>query len=336
MWESIGTILHGDPVDKKEVNRMRDLVLFEGPETKKKLVKFFCLLILSSGIATYGLLGDSVAVVIGAMIVAPLMLPIMGLAFSISIADRLAIKHSLLLSIGGILTAITVGFILAWPLSNFFQVQNIDQVMVRTSPRLLDLLAALITGFAGAFAMSRHDVSDTLPGVAIAISLVPPLANVGILMATSNYSLALGSLLLFMTNYFAILLTGALLFGIMSFPKVAILKQSLSAKRSGIIIAIVMLVLIAVPLGYTGYNIFINNSITQNVNEASINWLSGSGFEVISVDAESVNEEVILRVIGEGELPPIADLEEMIKGKLYGKTLKVEVVYSSTYFLEGG
>ncbi|MBU4535105.1 MAG: hypothetical protein KKF16_04620 [Euryarchaeota archaeon] len=93
----------------------------------------------------------------------------------------------------------------------------------------------------------------------------------------------------------------------------------MSAKKSGIVIAIVMLVLIAAPLSYTGYNIFIDNSVTQNVNEASINWLEGSGFEVISVDAESADNEVILRVIGDGELPPIEDLEEMLKGKLYGK-----------------
>ena len=109
MWESIGTLLHGDPVDEAEVKRMRDLVLFEGPDVKKKLVKFFCLLILASGIATYGLLGDSVAVVIGAMIIAPLMLPIMGLAFSISAGDRLSMKHSLLISLGGYLLPLQSG-----------------------------------------------------------------------------------------------------------------------------------------------------------------------------------------------------------------------------------
>jgi uncharacterized hydrophobic protein (TIGR00271 family) len=334
MWESIGTLLHGDPVDEAEINRMRDLVLFEGPDIKKKLVKFFCLLILASGIATYGLLGDSVAVVIGAMIIAPLMLPIMGLAFSISVGDRQAIKHSLLISLGGIIAAIFMGFILTLPLNPFFQPLNIDQIMVRTSPRLLDLLAALITGVAGAFAMSRHDVSDTLPGVAIAISLVPPLANVGILLASANYSLALGSLLLFMTNYFAILLTGAALFGVMGFPKISVLNQSLTAKRKGIAIVLVMLVLISVPLSYTGYNIFINNSVTQNVNEASITWLGGSGYELISVESESADNIVIVRIIGDGELPSIKKLEEMLKGKIYGRTLKLEVVYSSSYFID--
>ena len=182
MWNSIGTIIHGDTVNKTHVNRIRDLVLYEGSEVKKKIVKFFILVILSSGIATYGLLGNSVAVIIGAMIIAPLMLPIMGLAYSIIAGDIKAMKSSLLLSLGGIIAAIAVGFILTLPLNGAFQPENINQIMIRTSPGLIDLLAALVTGFAGAFAMSRSDVSDTLPGVAIAISLVRPLANVGILL----------------------------------------------------------------------------------------------------------------------------------------------------------
>jgi uncharacterized hydrophobic protein (TIGR00271 family) len=333
MWESIGTILHGEPVDEAEVKRMRDLVVYEGPDLKNKLVKFFALLILASGIATYGLLNDSVAVIIGAMIIAPLMLPIMGLAFSISAGDSLSIKSTLLVSLGGIAAAIAVGFFLTLPLHNLFQVQDIGQIMSRTSPRLLDLLAALVTGFAGAFAMSRHDVSDTLPGVAIAISLVPPLANVGILLATFNFSLALGSILLFMTNYFAILITGAALFGIMGFSKVSIREQSLSAKRKGIAVVLVILILIAIPLAYTGYNIYINNSVTGTITDASNAWLRGSGYELASIDTESQADTVIVRIIGNGKLPPLANLEEMVKGNIYGKTIKVEVVYSNSYYV---
>ncbi|MGC9516455.1 MAG: DUF389 domain-containing protein [Methanomicrobiales archaeon] len=333
MKQSIGTLLHGDPVDEAEVKRIRDLVVYEGVDIKKKLVKFFCLLILASGISTYGLLGDSVAVIIGAMIIAPLMLPIMGLAFSISASDSVAIRSSLLVSLGGIVTAIAVGFFLTLPMTSFFQPENIGQVIVRTSPRLLDLLAALVTGIAGAFAMSRHDVSDTLPGVAIAISLVPPLANVGILLASSNYSLAMGSLLLFMTNYFAILLTGAALFGIMGFSKIAVKDKSQIAKKRGIAIAIVMMVLISVPLAYTGHNIYIDNSITQTINEASINWLSGSGYELVSVDAESKEDIVTVRIVGNGQLPSLEELEKRVKGKIFGRKIKLEVVYSNNYVL---
>ena len=217
---------------------------------------------------------------------------------------------------------------------HYYQPENIEQVMVRTSPRLLDLLAALVTGLAGAFAMSRHDVSDTRPGVAIAISLGPPLANVGILLASSNYSLAMGSMLLFMTNYFAILLTGAALFGIMGFSKVSIREQSLSAKRKGIALALVMVLLITVPLGFTGYNIFIDHSITKTVNDASNTWLAGSGYEVASTEITS-DKNVLLMVIGDGELPAMEKLEEIVKGKIYGRSIKVEVVHSTKYYLKG-
>lgn len=331
MWDSIGTLLHGKPVDESEVNRVRDLVLYEGGELKNKLVKFFVLLILAAAIATYGLLGDSVAVIIGAMIIAPLMLPIMGLAYSISAADRAAMKSSLLLSLGGIIAAIGVGFLLTFPLNGTFNVLHIDQVMIRTSPRLLDLLAALVTGFAGAFAMSRSDISDTLPGVAIAISLVPPLANVGILLATFNYSLALGSLLLFTTNYLAILITGVILFGIMGFSRVKILEQSFGAKRTGLGVTVVMLLLIMVPLGYNGYNISINSQISDTVDNAANTWLADSGYSVTSVDSKSLNDTVIVRVMGNGQLPPIQNLQNLVKGKIYGKIVKVDVVYSNTY-----
>lgn len=335
MLESIGTLLHGDPVDAAEVKRLRDLVLFEEPDLKKSLVRFFCLLVLSSGIATYGLLGDSVAAVIGAMIIAPLMMPIMGLAFGISIGDGHAMKDSLLVSLGGILAAIIVGFLLTFPVANFVHPQSIDQIMIRTSPKLLDLMAALVTGLAGAFAMSRKDVSDTLPGVAIAISLVPPLSNTGILLATSNFTLAMGSFLLFLTNYFAILLTGAALFGVMGFPEVSFNTQSFKAKRKGITIALILVILIIVPLAYTSYQTLIDNNLKDNVYDESTTWLNGTGYIVASVNTGIFNDTVVVAVVGDGKLPPIEELEQSLKGKLYGRTVRVEVVNSTVYNLDG-
>lgn len=333
MLESIGTVIHGEPVDAAEVKRLRDLVLFEGPDLKKSLVKFFCLLVLSAGIATYGLLGNSVASVIGAMIIAPLMMPIMGLAFGISIGDRYAMKNSLLVSLGGIVAAIIVGFLLTFPVAKFVYPQSIDQIMIRTSPRLLDLLGALVTGLAGAFAMSRKDVSDTLPGVAIAISLVPPLSNTGILLATSNFSLAMGSFLLFLTNYFAILLTGAALYGVMGFSKIAFTNQSFNARRKGVSIALVLILLIMVPLAYTSYQTIIDNNLKASVYEESGTWLNGTGYNVASVNTGILNNTVVVAVVGGGNLPPIEELDNLLKGKLYGRTLRVEVINSTVYNL---
>lgn len=334
MNNSLGSTLHGGPVNDSEVKRVRDLLLYEGTIIKHKLVRFFCLLILAASIATYGLLGNSLAVVIGAMIVAPLMQPIMGLAFSVSIGDRRTIASSLMVSLGGILTAITVGFILTLPMARLIQPEGIDQIMTRTAPGLMDLLAALATGFAGAFAISRKDVSDTLPGVAIAVSLVPPLANVGILLALGKITLALGSLLLFVTNYLAILLTGSLIFGLMGFSRVALFQSSSRAKRRAIAIALVALLIIMIPLTYSSYTLVINNTITARVYRLGNEWLDGSGYNLIAVNAETADNTVTMAILGDGELPELDLLEQQSQGLLFGRPLRIETIQSSSHTIK--
>ncbi len=330
---SLGEVLHGGPVDAEELARVRDVLLFEGPELGKRVVRFFCLLVLAAAIATFGLLGDSVAAVIGAMIVAPLMLPIMGLAFGVSIGERSAIVSSVLVGLGGITASILVGLALTFPLAQLVHVETIGQVMARTSPRLIDLLAALATGLAGAFAIGRKDVSDTLPGVAIAISLVPPLANVGILLAAGRPELALGSLLLFVTNYFAILLTGALVFGLMRYPDAALAGRTSKARRRAIVLAIAMLVIVGVPLTYTSAGIVSSNVTKSRVNEAASEWLQGTTYRVASIETEHEGE-VDLVIIGEGDPPHVPDLETALRGRLFGRMLRLEVLPTSEYLLE--
>jgi uncharacterized hydrophobic protein (TIGR00271 family) len=334
MTNKVGAVLHGGPVDDNEVKRVRDTLLFEGAVLKRKLLRFFCLLILAASIATFGILGDSLASIIGAMIVAPLMLPIMGLAFSVSIGDRKAVLSSLLVSLGGIIIAIAVGFILTIPMASLFHPESIEQIMNRTAPRLMDLLAALVTGLAGAFALSRKDVSDTLPGVAIAISLVPPLANVGILLALGRPDLASGSLLLFATNYFAILLTGSLIFGLIGFSEAALIERSVKTKRKAIAIALIALMFIAVPLTYTSYKVIVNNVLTVRVYEASDLWLAESGYRLISVNTETADNSIYMVLLGEGELPPLEVLKEKLKGNTFGKVVKVETVQSALKYLQ--
>lgn len=330
---SVGETLHGGPVDGEELQRLRDALLFEEPGLRQRLVRFYCLLVLASAIATAGLLADSVATVIGAMIVAPLMLPIMGLAFGVSIGDRKAIVGSLLVGVSGVATAIAVGYLLSWPISALLQPETIGQVMVRTTPKLMDMMAALATGLAGAFAIGRRDVSDTLPGVAIAISLVPPLANVGILLATGETGLALGSLLLFVTNYFAILLTGTLVFGLMRFPDAALAGRPSKARRRAIAVALMMLVLLAIPLSFTSASIISSNIIKARVNEATSEWLEGTGYRVVSVETER-DGEVDLVIIGQGDPPQVSDLEAGLKGRLLSRTLRLEVLPAREYLLD--
>lgn len=330
----VGELLHGGPVDASEETRVRDVLLFEPPDLQKRLIRFGALLVLSSAIATYGLLGDSVATVIGAMIVAPLMLPIMGLAFGISIGDRKAITRSILVAVAGIATAVAVGFVLAQTLNSAFDPTSNSQIMARTSPRLVDLAAALATGLAGAFATGRKDVSDTLPGVAIAISLVPPLANVGILLATGHIDLAMGSLLLFVTNYFAILLTGAFVFALMGYPGASLVTKAVRARRIALVLVVVMVIVIAVPLGFTTARIFRENSAEARAAAATRTWIDGTDYEYVSTVAE--HDVVRIVVAGQGNVPPEDQLEALLAGRLYGMKVHVKALPSHIFEFDTG
>jgi len=316
-------------VNDDEIVRVRSTVLFEQPELSKKLIRFWILLTLAAAIAAFGLLTDSVAAVIGAMIVAPLMLPIMGLAFGISLGDGKAIASSLLIGVGGALTAVLVGYLLAHLMPTGFNPENVQQIMQRTSPGMLDLFAALATGLAGAFAIGRKDVSDTLPGVAIAISLVPPLANAGILLSSGRTALALGSALLFVTNYVAILLTGSLVFGLMGYPRIAFVGRTRAGKRAALAIAIAMLVVLLVPLGWSSLKLYIARTVEDRATVAAKTWVAGSGYRFVSANVDDMKLTIV--IAGTGAMPDRSVLATSLEGTVSRLPVHVEVVASSGF-----
>lgn len=321
---SLAEHLHGGVVNNEEIERVREALLFEEPERQRKLTRFFCLLVLATTIATFGLMANSVTTVIGAMIVAPLMLPIMGVAFGVGIGDRKIIFSSLITSILGIATAIAVGFLLTWGFRHLIDVETDTEIIKRTTPRLIDLLSALATGLAGAFATGRKDVSDTLPGVAISISLVPPLANVGILLATYQLDLAIGSLVLFVTNYLAILLTGSFMFSMMGFPKAYHASNSKGTKRISIAIAAVLFSLILIPLSASSYKTIRGSLMERRASDATRSWLAGSDYRLVSVNAGIKKVHIV--IAGEGNLRPEEDLQDALRGRLFEFPVTMEIV----------
>lgn len=331
---SLSGVLHGGPVTPDEIARVREALVFSTPELARKLVRFWILLVLSSAIATFGLLADSVATVIGAMIIAPLMLPIMGLAFGISLGDKKAIGVSLLVGLGGMVTAVGVGWLLAAATTVALDPEQVGQIMSRTSPKLIDMLAALATGLAGAFAIGRKDVSDTLPGVAIAISLVPPLANAGILLSAGRTSLALGSVLLFLTNYLAILLTGSLVFGLMGFPRAVLVGRSRVGKAAAVVMVLIMFVGILAPLGIQSFLVWADHTITGRTSDATVEWLKDSGYSLVSVKLEKGNPAIEVVISGSGSLPPQERLREALVGKVGGLHVMVNVIPSDRFDLD--
>jgi len=170
----LATIITRPSVTAADLARMRDQLVFDGDEAARKLSRFWVLLVLAAVIASAGVVGDSVAMVIGAMIVAPLMTPILGTVLSVVTGDSVNLAWSLGLVVAGAVTVVGIGWLFGQNVPGPVVADTNSQVAGRVHPQLIDLIAALATGAVGSFALVRSDVSDTLPGVAIASSLVPP------------------------------------------------------------------------------------------------------------------------------------------------------------------
>lgn len=171
--------------------------------------RFYALVATSVLIASFGLISNSTAVIIGAMLVAPLMTPIFGIALSLVLGDAHLLGRSIRAEIMGVILAVSIAALFGFmPLA----VEVTPEMLSRTQPNLLDLLVAVLAGFAGSYAMIDEHLSPSLPGVAIATAIVPPLANSGLCLALGAYHGAYGSFLLFMANFLSILLVASATF----------------------------------------------------------------------------------------------------------------------------
>jgi len=166
--------------------------------------EYYVLIFLSCIIATLGLLNNSAAVIIGAMIVAPLMNPVMGMAMGVARGDIILMGRALKTLVLGVAASILIACLTSFLIPNLTDVVNLSEVMSRTSPNILDIGIALAAGAAGAFAMSKKKIASSLAGVAIAVSLMPPLAVNGIGLCLLLKTLKDPSLIQNVSEYFKI------------------------------------------------------------------------------------------------------------------------------------
>ena len=202
----------------------QETILKSRQDAAKPSLEFFVLLIISTVIATVGLIDNSAAVIIGAMIIAPLMDPIVSLAFGISTYNKRLIRQSItLIASGTIIVVITSGLIYQALGINFVD----NQILSRTAPNLIDLSVAIAAGMIGAFAQSRSKIASSMAGVAIAVALVPPLCVTGIglklsaqaslrfnevIIPSLSHQIPEGAFLLFLTNLIGITSAGMAVF----------------------------------------------------------------------------------------------------------------------------
>jgi uncharacterized hydrophobic protein (TIGR00271 family) len=271
------------------------------------------------------------------MIVAPLMVPILGSVLAVVLADRDNLARSAALVLGGAAAVIVIGWLIGLPIEAPIVASTNSQVAARVSPRLIDLIAALATGAVGSIALARDDISDTLPGVAIAISLVPPLAVVGLTLESGAPDEAAGALLLFATNVCAILATGLLVMSIYGVHRLhrsdaAATHTALNRRRS-VIAIVVGLGVIAVPLALTSARIASTTSDESALDDVTTKWADDAGWELVSVATRPDGE--LVRVTGPEPAPDTDVLDRALKDAGLGHlAVHVDLIPSTSVDLE--
>lgn len=274
------------------------------------------------------MIGDSTATVIGAMIVAPPMLPIQATMLAVVLADRVNLLRSVALVITGALAAIGIAWLMGRGLPRDVVAATNSQVAARVNPTLIDLVAALATGVVGSVALARRDISDALPGVAIAISLVPPLSVVGLTLAAGAYEQALGALLLFLTNVAAILLTGTV---VMAFygvnravvPDITALARAVNRRRA-ITLILVLVVIVAIPLTRSSITIAQDTTRESTFRAAAQPWAAATGWELVTVS--TIEGKLTARFEGPLPVPSTAELREAVAaGGIDVATVRIEM-----------
>ena len=221
---------------------------------------FHFMLGLSAVISTLGLLANSVAIIIGAMIIAPLMGPIIGMAFSVAMGNRKLLRRSSFTLFKGIVLTVVV----SWLTASAIGLETADsEILSRTNPTLIDFGIAMAAGMAGAFTQTRRSIADAIPGVAIAVALVPPLSVVGIGLALREQEIAFGSSLLFLTNLICIIFFGSLIFLFQSYGNI-------DRAKKGLALSTAVMFTLGIPLTLSMRDLIIQKNVRYQVSNTII------------------------------------------------------------------
>ena len=332
-WQMLLDWIQGRPNTADDRQQLYEKIFYEGSEQARRLSRYFVLMGLATAIAAFGIIADSTAVVIGAMLVAPLMTPLMGTALSMTMGwPRRAIMSGSV-ALGGVLLAIGLSIVFGWVYGPDVSSVSNSQVASRIAPTLVDLMIAVAAGGAGAFALSRPDVSDSLPGVAVAIALVPPLAVVGLMLSQADWGAASGAVLLFLTNLVAILLVGGTTFILTGVVPLLRMAQNASWRfRSLGMVAILAIAVIAL-LGVSAESFRRQTAGLERASNVVDVWLAGTDLEVVS--AVYADDEYQIVLSGADDPPSIGELAEAMKQE-FDESIPLDVTWvpSATFSFE--
>lgn len=250
---------------------------------------FFLLVVLSCIIATLGLLTDSAAVIIGAMLVAPLMSPIIGLGLASLTGDATLFRNAGISLARGAAAAILIATLIT--LGNrflpFIPLQELpNEILSRTHPTPIDMTIAMAGGMAAAFALAMPSISAALPGVAIATALMPPLCTVGVGIAMGRWDVAGGALLLFVTNAVTIAFAAMLVFAAVGF---SVKREDGHIVPRALVVTAVLTLILLIPLTWLGVQFFQNATENRLVNEVVTQEVDRFDAELADLAVENQN-----------------------------------------------
>jgi uncharacterized hydrophobic protein (TIGR00271 family) len=284
---------------------------------------YFFFVVLSGAIATLGLINDSPAVIIGAMVVAPLMSPILGVGLGSITADTRLARDSVSALVRGAVISVLLAALLT--LSNIYlpfvpslaEIPN--EILSRTQPTPNDLIIALAGGLAAAYALSQPHLSAALPGVAIATALMPPLSVIGIGIALGRWDIAGGATLLFLTNAVTIAFAAILVFFLEGFSPRK-LQDTGRLPRTLWVAALLTLVLL-IPLTILGARFVAQaqeNRLINNIVQTELAEMNEA--EIVELQVNRIESEIHLNLTVSANTPPtyfqVVSLQEALVARL--------------------
>ncbi len=302
-------------IDKENKNRIYKNICTLSQPT----FSFYLMVVLSTIIASFGLLIGSTAVVIGAMLVAPLMGPIFGIGLGLSNGDQHLTKNAVFSEIVGIILAVTIAVLIGLiPI----RLGLSSEILSRTQPTIYDIIIALFSGFAGAYAMVDEKIGSALPGVAIATALVPPLASCGLCLALQQWSLAGGAFLLFFVNFLAIELAASIVYwvyGLAKLPEKEITTVRAFLRRFWL--SLIILIFVAIFMTKSLQQIAANRALSEALKEtitAQVAEYTGAQVSDIRYQYEGNKLQVMAEVLTPQEIDAkqVARIEKTLQAKV--------------------
>jgi uncharacterized hydrophobic protein (TIGR00271 family) len=289
-------------------------------------IDFYLMIGLSATISALGLLLNSAATIIGAMLVAPLMSAIVGLGLGVVQGDWRLLRTASGATFRGMVLAVVIGVLMGLfgLLVGLLDPTAVPtaEIQSRISPSILDLGVALASGAAGAYAMCRRDVSAALPGVAIAAALVPPLSVIGIGVALADGQVTGGALLLFLTNFTAISAAGGLVFLWLGFRPQMSVQSRARVFRGGVVTFVILILIVTVPLVILTINTLRESNFRRVLVQvlqqetAALGQVQLVDWHTTSGERDVLNLEISVRATREPTYQEVVDLQKRLAVRL--------------------